>query len=58
MSDEQLRRRIREKLLGAMVNNGSKQKDVATKDIEKYLREGYEFVASLPNKKAIIRIPS
>jgi integrase len=58
ISDEQLRGRIREKLLGAMVNNGSKQKVVATKDIEKYLHQGYEFVASLPNRKAIIRIPS
>ena len=58
MSDEDLRTKVREKLLGMMTNNGSKQKLVTIDDVDGYLAQGWEFVAALPNSKAVMRIPS
>lgn len=57
-SDEDLNAKIREKLIGVMVNNGAKQKVVAVKEVEKHLAQGWEFVATLPNGKAILKLPS
>jgi len=58
MSDEDIRARMRERLLGVMTNNGAKQRLVAVDEIDEYLSQGWEFVATLPNNKAIMRIPS
>ena len=58
ISDEDLNAKIREKLLGVMANNGAKQKVVAAEEVERYLGQGWEFVATLPNDKAILKIPS
>ncbi|MCJ7505544.1 hypothetical protein MUP05_03610 [Candidatus Bathyarchaeota archaeon] len=57
-SDEDLNAKIREKLIGVMVNNGAKQKVVAVKEVEKHLAQGWEYVATLPNGKAILKLPS
>lgn len=57
MSDNDFQKMVKEKLLGDM-NNKSKQKVVALSEVDKYLAQGWEFVAALPNKKAIMRIPS
>lgn len=38
-------------------NNGSKQKLININDIEKYLNMGYEFQATLPNGKAVMKLP-
>ncbi|MGC8832071.1 MAG: tyrosine-type recombinase/integrase [Thermoproteota archaeon] len=56
ISDEDFQSMVKEKLLGNMVNNGSTQKVVEVNQLEKYLNQGWEFVAALPNNKAIIRI--
>lgn len=58
VSDEDLNAKIREKLLGVMTNNGAKQKVVAVADVEKHLAQGWEYVATLPNGKAILKLPS
>ena len=48
---------LRDKVAGAMISNGSKQKLVPMNEIEKLLGEGYEFQAVLPNGKAIMKLP-
>jgi hypothetical protein len=58
MTDEELHNLVRKRLLGVMVNNGSRQKIVALTDVERHLAEGWEYVASIPNDRAIIKIPS
>ncbi len=58
VNDEDLNSKIREKLLGVMTNNGAKQKVVTEKEVEKHLAEGWEFVATLPNGKAILKLPT
>jgi hypothetical protein len=58
ISDEDLNAKIREKLLGIMTNNGAKQKVVAVEEVEKHLGQGWEFVSTLPNGKAILKLPS
>jgi len=57
MGDEEFQEMVRRRLLGAMVNNGARQKAVPIGDVESYLAEGWEFVATLPNDKAIIKLP-
>jgi len=57
MSDEELHNLVRQRLLGVLANNGSRQKVVAIKEIERHLTEGWEYVASIPNDKAIIKMP-
>jgi len=57
MSDEELHSLVRQRLLGVMANNGSRQKVIAVSDVERYLAEGWEYVDSLPNERAIIKMP-
>jgi len=57
MSDEEFQSIVKQRLLGVMQNNGNKQKVITTKEVEKFILEGWEFVAALPNDKAIIKIP-
>jgi len=48
---------VRQRLLGEMVNNGATQKVVTLDEVEKYVAQGWEFVAALPNGKAILKLP-
>lgn len=57
MSNEELQKIVRERLIGAMVNNGNKQKVVPVHDIKTYISQGFEFVASLPDGEAIVKVP-
>ena len=57
MSDEELQNRVRQKLLGVMSNNGSRQKVISITDVNAYLNQGFEYVASLPNGEAIVKMP-
>jgi hypothetical protein len=57
MSDEELHNLVKQRLLGVMANNGSRQKVVETKDVEHYLTKGWEYVATISNDRAIIKIP-
>ena len=57
ISDEDFQKMLKDKLMGAMMNNGSKQKLININDIEKYLNMGYEFQATLPNGKAVMKLP-
>jgi integrase len=57
MEDAEIQRMVKERFLGAMTNNGSRQKVVPMGEIETYLTQGWEYVAALPNEKAILRLP-
>jgi hypothetical protein len=57
MSDDQLQSIIRQKLLGAMSANGSRQKVISIDEVKDYIRQGFEYVASLPNDEAIVKMP-
>lgn len=57
-SDEEFQSMVKGKLLGAMANNGAKQKVIDLDEVEKHVAMGWEFVAQLSNDKAIMRIPS
>lgn len=57
IDDEGFQDMVRQKLLGAMVNNGSTQRVVDLRDVEKYIKKGWEFVAPLSKNKVIMKIP-
>jgi hypothetical protein len=38
------------------VDDCTKEKAVSTGEVNKYLAQGWEYVANLPNKKVIIRL--
>lgn len=57
ISDEDLQQRMRQRLLRAMTSNGSKQKVVLVNEVENHISQGWEYVATLSNDKAIVRLP-
>ena len=57
MGDDEFQETIRRKLAGLLEKNGARQKVVPLKDLEKYIREGWEHHANLPNGKVIIKLP-
>jgi hypothetical protein len=57
LSDEEFQKKIRERLLMEMKNNGAKQKVIRLNEVEKYLQEGWEFISVLPRNKAIVKLP-
>ena len=56
LSDEELQDIVRKKLLGAKINDCTKQKAVSLDEVNKYLEQGWEYVATLPNKKVVIKL--
>ena len=54
--EEELRR-ISNKRKKEILNNGNTQKIITINEIEEYINQGWEFITTLPNGKAIIRIP-
>ena len=57
MTNEQLQDIVRQRLLGAMVNNGSRQRVIHTGEVEQYIQQGWEYVAPLPEDRAILKLP-
>jgi len=55
ISDEDLQSLIRKRLLGKRANDCT-QKAVSTDDVERYLQQGWQFVAALPNGKVIMKL--
>ena len=56
LSDDELQKRISEKR-GMAFNNGHKQKVIPLSDVERFLIDGWEYVNSLPENKAIVKLP-
>jgi integrase len=57
MSNEELQKAVRQKLVGMMTVNGSRQRVVGAQEVKSFIGQGYEFVASLPDGEAIVRVP-
>jgi hypothetical protein len=57
ITEEEFQRLLREKVAGAVLKSDTKQKVISLNDVEKFIDAGYEFVAALPNGKAIIKTP-
>ena len=57
LSNEELQNIVRQKLLGVMSNNGSRQKVIPIQDVKSYIGQGYEYVAFLPEGEAIVKVP-
>jgi hypothetical protein len=57
VTDEDLQRTIREKLLGVMANNGNRQRVVPLGEVKELIPQGWEYVAQLPTGEAIVKLP-
>jgi hypothetical protein len=56
MTDEELSDLFKKRVLSAASKNGSKQKVVSEKELNKYLEDGWEYVTSISNDQAIVKI--
>jgi len=57
MDDEVFQEMVRKRLLGAMVNNGANQKIISVDEVERFLSGGWDFVATLPDDRIVVRLP-
>ena len=55
--DETFKEKVRNKLQGVLLNNGSTQKIIDVSEVEKYIMEGWDFIANLPNNKVVVKLP-
>jgi len=56
ISDEEFQETIRKRLLENRNEDCGTQKVINLNELEKYLEDGWEYVATLPNKKVIIKL--
>jgi hypothetical protein len=57
MDDETFQETVRKKLLGAMANNGANQRIISVEEVERFLSGGWDFVATLPDDRIVVRLP-
>ena len=57
MDDEAFQEMVRKKLLGAMANNGASQRVIDVEEVERFLSHGWDFVATLPDDRIVIKLP-
>lgn len=57
MPSEEIQIKVKERLLGAMINNGARQKVVSISDVERMISQGWEYVDALPEGKAVVKLP-
>jgi hypothetical protein len=57
MDDETFQETVRKKLLGAMANNGASQKVIAVDQVERFLSGGWDYVATLPDQRIVVKLP-
>ena len=57
MTNEELQSLVKQRLVGMMNNNGSRQKVIPVKEVKSYINQGFEYVASLPDGEAIMKLP-
>ncbi|MDG6987840.1 MAG: site-specific integrase [Nitrososphaerota archaeon] len=58
MGDTTIQKMVRERLLGATANNGNHQRAIPVSEVEAYLTEGWEYVATLPTGKVVLKLPN
>jgi hypothetical protein len=57
MDDGAFQEMVRKKLLGAMANNGASQRVIDVEEVERFLSGGWDFVATLPDDRIVVRLP-
>ena len=57
MTNEELHNLVRQRLIGLMSKNGNSQRIIPISELEEHIGEGWEYIAALPNEKAIIKMP-
>jgi len=57
LSNEDLIKKIDEKRI-KQINNGNSQKVVSMRELKQYIEQGWEFVANINSREAIIKVPS
>jgi len=57
MDDEAFQAMVRKRLLGAMANNGVSQRVIEVEEVESFLSRGWDFVATLPNDRIVVKLP-
>ncbi len=55
--DEDFQKMVREKLLGVMANNGSRQKVILISDLT-HISQGWEYIAQLLDSEVVVKLPS
>jgi len=56
LTDEEFQDLVRKRLLGRSDEDCGTQKVVSLDELEEYLENGWEYVATLPNKKVIVKL--
>lgn len=57
LEDEEFQKLVRDRLVTEVKINGARQKVVEINRVEDHLADGWEFVAALPDNRAILRLP-
>jgi len=57
MTDEAFQEMVRKRLLGSMANNGASQRVIDVDEVERFLSKGWDFVATLPDDRIVIKLP-
>jgi hypothetical protein len=55
-NDEKLHLMMKQRLLGVM--NSNRQQVVALVEVQDFIRKGWEYVAALPDERAVIKLPA
>ncbi|MCS4537359.1 MAG: site-specific integrase [Thaumarchaeota archaeon] len=55
---ELIQKGLDQKLKNKMTTNGSRQKVIPMKEVKNYIVQGWEYVASLPDSSAIVKLPA
>ena len=58
MSNEEFQKLITNGILGNITGNGTRQRIVSEREIEKYMDQGYEVFTTLPSGKIVMKLPS
>jgi hypothetical protein len=58
VSDKEFQKTVREKLLGAMANNGKSQKVIPASELKSHISQGWEYIAQLPDSEIVVKLPS
>ena len=57
MTNEEFQKLLKDKVSSSMVNNGNRQRVVPVSRVAEFINQGFEFVASLPDGSAVLRLP-
>ena len=58
MSDDEIQQKVKQKLLGALTNNGHRQKVIPASQVKESINQGWEYVTQLPDGDAIVKLPN